>query len=98
MTKHSEYKYEEEAANNNAMALKLIREAYPDLFVLYEYLTNLEITEDELLRFFAKIRLVKDWGWGHVQMTIKQGTIASIDTEIKDVIRAEKTVKTPEML
>ena len=82
-TQTSEYSYEHEAENNNALATQMLQTMYPELFAFEEAREKFGLTREDLLDLMYNIQLVKTHGYGSVKLDIAQHQITKQEALIR---------------
>ena len=89
-TENSDFKdYEREFKNNADLAEQWLKMLFPDLHQVWKLMINTELTELDILDYLYNVQLVKNHGYGHVQITIFEHKITKIEGLIRTIKRSE---------
>ena len=89
-----EHTYEQEAENNNALAMQMLEQMFPELVAFEQAREQFGITMSDLLDLMYNINLVKQHGYGSVKVDIAQNKVIKYEALIRTLKLRELEEKT----
>lgn len=90
------YNYQDELTHNSEMAVKVLKQMFPELASIREAMDVLGIDEEDIITFFSNIELAKIRGGdGMVQVIIRDGKVIRHEVTLRTVkgVEIENAVK-----